>query len=89
MGCVRTPPQAPKVRILILNIQVKECSRLNRSLKLNSDVQRKEWKKQYCIHWETKTSCTPVARAIQNISMSAQMSELIYGPDYMVNFSPG
>ena len=31
------PPQAPKVRILILNIQVKECSRLNWSLKLNSD----------------------------------------------------
>ena len=29
-GCVRTPPppfpQAPQVRILILNIQVKECS---------------------------------------------------------------
>ena len=24
-----TPPQAPKVRILILNSQVKECSRLN------------------------------------------------------------
>ena len=28
-GCVRTPPQAPKVHILILNIQVKECGRLN------------------------------------------------------------
>ena len=28
-GCVRTSPQAPKVRILILNIQVKACSRLN------------------------------------------------------------
>ena len=28
-GCVRTPPQAPKVRILILIIQVKECCRLN------------------------------------------------------------
>ena len=28
-GCVRTPPQAPMVRILILSIQVKECSRLN------------------------------------------------------------
>ena len=29
-GCVRPPPQqAPTVRILILNIQVKECSRLN------------------------------------------------------------
>ena len=27
-GCVRTPPQAPKVRSLILNIQVKECSGL-------------------------------------------------------------
>ena len=26
-GCVRTPPQAPKVHILILNIQVKECNR--------------------------------------------------------------
>ena len=37
-GCVRTPPQAPKVRILILNIQVKECSRLNWSLKLNHGV---------------------------------------------------
>ena len=37
-GCVRTPPQAPKVRILILNIQVKECSRLNWSFKLNSDI---------------------------------------------------
>ena len=32
------PPQAPKVRIWILNIQVKECSRLNWSLKLNSDI---------------------------------------------------
>ena len=38
MGCVRTPPQAPKVRILIVNIQVKKCSRLNWSLKLNNDV---------------------------------------------------
>ena len=28
-GCVRTPLQAPKVCILILNIQAKECSRLN------------------------------------------------------------
>ena len=28
-GCVRISPQAPKVRILILNIQVKACSRLN------------------------------------------------------------
>ena len=28
-GCVRTPPQAPKVRILILIIQVKECCGLN------------------------------------------------------------
>ena len=29
-GCVRPPPpQAPKVRSLILNIQVKECSGLN------------------------------------------------------------
>ena len=28
-GCIRTPPQASKVRILILNIQFKECSRLN------------------------------------------------------------
>ena len=37
-GCVRTPPQAPKVRILILIIQVKECCRLNWSLKLNNDV---------------------------------------------------
>ena len=37
-GCIRTPPQAPKVRILILNIQVKECSRLNWSFKLNSDI---------------------------------------------------
>ena len=36
-GCVRTPPQAPKVHILILNIQVKECGRLNWSFKLNSD----------------------------------------------------
>ena len=37
---VRThpPQQAQKVRILILNIQVKECSRLNWSLKLNSDI---------------------------------------------------
>ena len=32
------PPQAPKVPILILNIQVKECSRLNWSFKLNSDT---------------------------------------------------
>ena len=31
-------PQALKVRILILNIQVKECSRLNGSFKLNSDI---------------------------------------------------
>ena len=38
MGCVRTPPQAPKVHILILNIQVKECGRLNWSFKLNSDI---------------------------------------------------
>ena len=37
-GCVRTSPQAPKVRILILNIQVKACSRLNWSFKLNSAV---------------------------------------------------
>ena len=37
-GCARTPPQAPKVHILILNIQVKECSRLNWSLKLNNGV---------------------------------------------------
>ena len=28
-GCIHTPPQAPKVRILILNIQVKACSQLN------------------------------------------------------------
>ena len=28
-GCVRTPPRAPKVRILILNNHVKECGRLN------------------------------------------------------------
>ena len=28
-GCVRSPPQVPKVHILILNIRVKECSRLN------------------------------------------------------------
>ena len=34
-----------------------------------------------CIHWENKTSCTLVARAIQNISMSAQMSERIYMKD--------
>ena len=32
------PPMAAKVRILILNIQVKECSRLNWSFKLNSDI---------------------------------------------------
>ena len=32
------PQQAPKVRILILNIQVKECSQLNWSFKLNSDI---------------------------------------------------
>ena len=37
-GCVRTPPQAPKVRLLILNIKVKECSRLDWSLRLNSDI---------------------------------------------------
>ena len=28
-GVFAPSPQAPKVRILILNIQVKECSRLN------------------------------------------------------------
>ena len=28
-GAFASPPQAPKVRILILNVQVKECSRLN------------------------------------------------------------
>ena len=32
------PQQAPKVHILILNIQVKECSPLNWSFKLNSDI---------------------------------------------------
>ena len=37
-GCIRTPPQASKVRILILNIQFKECSRLNSSFKLNNDI---------------------------------------------------
>ena len=31
--------------------------------------------KAECIHWENKTSCTLVARAIQNIAMSAQMSK--------------
>ena len=38
---------------------------------------KKNKNKIKCIHWENKTSCTLVARAIQNISMSAQMSELI------------
>ena len=37
-GAFALPPQAPKVRILILIIQVKECCRLNWSLKLNNDV---------------------------------------------------
>lgn len=37
-GAFAPPPQAPKVRILILIIQVKECCRLNWSLKLNNDV---------------------------------------------------
>ena len=37
-GAFAPPHQASKVRILILNIQVKECSRLNWSFKLNSDI---------------------------------------------------
>ena len=37
-GAFAPPQQALKVRILILNIQVKECSRLNWSFKLNSDI---------------------------------------------------
>ena len=37
-GAFAPSPQAPKGRILILNIQVKECSRLNWSFKLNSDI---------------------------------------------------
>ena len=28
-GCIRTPQQAPKVRILVLKVQHLECSRLN------------------------------------------------------------
>ena len=37
-GAFAPSPEAPKVRILILNIQVKECSQLNWSFKLNSDI---------------------------------------------------